>query len=74
MLRSPVDVGRLRGPGKKNGKKKEAEPSITRAKMQVRVVGLAALVSVLFLVLAFRLWYLQVLTGEEYTNTAQATQ
>jgi penicillin-binding protein 2 len=74
MLRSPVDVGRLRGPGKKNGKKKEAEPSITRAKMQVRVVGLAALVSVLFLVLAFRLWYLQVLTSEEYTNTAQATQ
>ncbi len=74
MLRSPVDVGRLRSPGKKNGKKKEAEPSITRAKMQVRVVGLAALVSVLFLVLAFRLWYLQVLTSEEYTNTAQATQ
>jgi penicillin-binding protein 2 len=74
MLRSPVDVGRLRGPGKKNGKKKEAEPSITRAKMQVRVVGLAALVSVLFLVLAFRLWYLQVLTSEEYTDTAQATQ
>ncbi len=74
MLRSPVDVGRLRGPGKKNGKKNEAEPSITRAKMQVRVVGLAALVSVLFLVLAFRLWYLQVLTSEEYTNTAQATQ
>ena len=74
MLRSPVDVGRLRGPGKNNGKKKEAEPSITRAKMQVRVVGLAALVSVLFLVLAFRLWYLQVLTSEEYTDTAQATQ
>ena len=42
--------------------------------MQVRVVGLAALVSIFFLVLGFRLWYLQVLTGDEYTNTAQVTQ
>jgi penicillin-binding protein 2 len=42
--------------------------------MQVRVVGFAALVSVIFLILGFRLWYLQVLTGDEYTNTAQATQ
>jgi penicillin-binding protein 2 len=61
-------------PGRKNGKKKEAEPTITRARMQVRVVGLAVLVAVFFVVLGFRLWYLQVLTGEEYTNTAQATQ
>ena len=42
--------------------------------MQVRVVGFAALVSIIFLILGFRLWYLQVLTGDEYTNTAQATQ
>ncbi|MDQ3833316.1 MAG: penicillin-binding protein 2 [Actinomycetota bacterium] len=74
MLRSPVDVGRLRSSGRKNGKKKVSEPSITRAKMQVRVLGFAALVSIIFLVLGFRLWYLQVLTGDEYTNTAQATQ
>src|ERR671932_1024853 len=74
MLRSPVDVGRLRSSGRKNGKKKVSEPSITRAKMQVRVLGFAALVSIFFLVLGFRLWYLQVLTGDEYTNSAQATQ
>jgi penicillin-binding protein 2 len=67
-------VGRMVEPGRKNGKKKEAEPTITRARMQVRVVGLAVLVAVFFVVLGFRLWYLQVLTGEEYTNTAQATQ
>jgi penicillin-binding protein 2 len=67
-------VGRVVDPGRKNGKKKEAEPTITRARMQVRVVGLAMLVAIVFVVLGFRLWYLQVLTGEEYTNTAQATQ
>jgi penicillin-binding protein 2 len=74
MLRSPVDVGRLRSSGRKNGKKKVTDPSNTRAKMQVRVLGFAALVSIIFLVLGFRLWYLQVITGDEYTNTAQATQ
>src|SRR5215212_7960260 len=74
MLRSPVDVGRLRSSGRKNGKKKVTEPSNTRAKMQVRVLGFAALVSIIFLILGFRLWYLQVITGDEYTNTAQATQ
>jgi penicillin-binding protein 2 len=74
MLRSPVDVGRLRSSGRKNGKKKVTDPSNTRAKMQVRVLGFAALVSIIFLILGFRLWYLQVITGDEYTNTAQATQ
>lgn len=71
MLRSPVKVGRVERPG---GKKKEAEPTITRARMQVRVVGLAVLVAVFFVVLAFRLWYLQVLTEEENTAIAQNTQ
>src|SRR5215216_5815009 len=42
--------------------------------MQVRVVVLAALVSVLFGLLAFKLWHLQVLTSAEYENFAQATQ
>jgi penicillin-binding protein 2 len=75
VLRSPVRVGRVERPGKKkDGKKKEAEPTITRARMQVRVVGLAVLVAVFFVVLAFRLWYLQVLTEEENTAIAQNTQ
>src|SRR5918998_554323 len=42
--------------------------------MQVRVVGLAMLVAVFFVILGFRLWYLQVLSGNEYENSAQATQ
>ena len=74
MLKTPVKVGRLRSPDKNNGKKTEPEPPITRAKMQVRVVGLAVLLAVFFVVLAFRLWYLQVLAEEEYANSAQATQ
>lgn len=48
-------------------------PAVTKGKMQVRVVGLAALVAVAFVVLIFRLWYLQVLTGENYSLSAQAT-
>src|SRR5215208_4445670 len=75
MLRIPVDVGRVvGGKKKKNGKKKEAQLPITKARMQVRVVGLAALVSVLFVILAFKMWHLQVLTADEYQNFAQATQ
>jgi len=74
LLKTPVNVGRLRSPDKNNRKKKEPEPPITRAKMQVRVVGLAVLVAVFFVVLAFRLWYLQVLAEEEYANSAQANQ
>lgn len=41
--------------------------------MQVRVVALAMVVAAVFGVLGFRLWYLQVLTGEEYNAWAQAT-
>ncbi|MGI8519800.1 MAG: penicillin-binding protein 2, partial [Actinomycetota bacterium] len=75
MLRTkPVDVGRVRRPGKGPAKKKEPEPSITKARMQVRVVALAMLVAVIFLSLGFRLWYLQVLTGENYSAWAQETQ
>ncbi|MCA1729168.1 MAG: penicillin-binding protein 2 [Actinobacteria bacterium] len=75
MLRSPVHVGRVERPGKKKGgKKRESEQTITRARMQVRVVGLAMLIAVVFVILVFRLWYLQVLTGTEYANTAEATQ
>jgi penicillin-binding protein 2 len=70
----PVDVGRVKRPGKGPARKKETEPSITKARMQVRVVALAMLVAAAFLCLGFRLWYLQVLTGENYTDTAQAIQ
>src|SRR5918911_4308086 len=73
MLRSPVDVGRVKGK-KKNGRKKETGPSTTKARMQARVVGLAALIAILFLVLTFRLWQLQVLSTDVYQNSAQATQ
>jgi penicillin-binding protein 2 len=41
--------------------------------MQVRVVAVALLVALFFLVLAGRLWHLQVLTGDEYDLYAQNT-
>ncbi len=46
---------------------------MTKGNMQVRVVSLAILIALVFLVLGARLWYLQVLTGEDYTLEAQAT-
>lgn len=68
------EYGRVRRPGKKGpGKKKEPEPNITKARMQVRVVALAMVVAAVFAVLGFRLWYLQVLTGEDYNAWAQQT-
>ena len=73
VVQPDVELEPLRDPTQRNGKKKEPEPPISRTKMQVRVVGLAVLVAVFFVVLAFRLWYLQVLTGEEYSNFAEAT-
>ncbi len=75
MLRTPPEIGSVERPGrKKDGKKRETEPTITRTRMQVRVVGLAVLVAVVFVVLVFRLCYLQVLTGEENEVNAQNTQ
>src|SRR3712207_3806147 len=41
--------------------------------MQVRVLSLAVLLALVFTVLGARLWYLQVLTGEEYNVMAQNT-
>ena len=76
MLRTrpPVDVGRVKRPGKKGpSRRKEPEPSITKARMQVRVVALAMVVAAVFSVLGFRLWYLQVITGQEHTSYAQNT-
>ncbi len=44
---------------------------MTKGNMQVRVVSLAVLIAAVFAVLGARLWYLQVLTGEEYDVMAQ---
>ncbi len=74
----PAKVGRTRvpgkGPGKNSPKKKEPKLPATRARMQVRVMAIAMIVALIFVVLVFRLWHLQVLTGDEYSNTAQETQ
>ncbi len=40
----------------------------------MRVVSLAILVAIVFVILAARLWYLQVLTSEDYALSAEATQ
>src|SRR5918995_1103944 len=47
---------------------------MTKGNMQVRVVSLAVLIAAVFIVLGARLWYLQVLTGQDYTLAARATQ
>src|SRR3712207_3858394 len=47
---------------------------MTKGNMQVRVVSFAIVVAVIFVVLAARLWYLQVLTGSDYSISAKATQ
>ncbi|HEV8045724.1 MAG TPA: hypothetical protein VGP38_11125, partial [Rubrobacter sp.] len=55
-------------------KKRVETPPMTKGNMQVRVVTLAVLIAAVFLVLGARLWYLQVLTGQDYTLAARATQ
>lgn len=47
---------------------------MSKGNMQLRVVSLAALVAIVFLILVARLWQLQVLTSEGYTLSAHATQ
>lgn len=61
-------------PENKQPPKKEREGAVLKGDMQIRVVVFAMLVAVVFLVLAARLWQLQVLTGEDYNNLAQATK
>lgn len=51
----------------------EPEPPISRARMQVRVAVLGVLMVVFFVVLIARLWQLQVLSGEDYSLSAQQT-
>ncbi|QIN82694.1 penicillin-binding protein 2 [Rubrobacter tropicus] len=69
MLRSPARKNRETNPAKK----RVETPPLTKGNMQVRVVSLAVLIALVFAVLGARLWYLQVLTGEEYNVMAQNT-
>ena len=70
MIRLPVPEEKQARPPKK----RVDTPPITKGNMQVRVVSFAVIVAVIFTVLAVRLWYLQVLTGNDYTLSARATQ
>ena len=62
MIRLPVPEERQARPAKK----RVDTPPITKGNMQVRVVSFAIVVAVIFIVLAARLWYLQVLTCNDY--------
>jgi len=73
VLRVPVKKPERGTPERPAPKKREPTPAITKGNMQIRVVTFAVLVAVLFALLAGRLWQLQVLTGEDYTETAQQT-
>ena len=70
MIRLPVPEEKEARPAKK----RVDTPPITKGNMQVRVVSFAIIVAVVFVVLAARLWYLQVLTGNDYSVIAKATQ
>ncbi len=70
MIRLPVPEEKEARPAKK----RVDTPPITKGNMQVRVVSFAIIVAVVFIVLAARLWYLQVLTGNDYSVIAKATQ
>jgi penicillin-binding protein 2 len=69
LLRSPARKNKETGPAKK----RVETPPLTKGNMQVRVLSLAVLIALVFAVLGARLWYLQVLTGEEYNVMAQNT-
>jgi penicillin-binding protein 2 len=70
LLRLPVREKKQAKPAKK----RVEPPPMTKGNMQVRVVSLAVLIAAVFLILGARLWYLQVLTGQDYTLAARATQ
>ena len=70
MLRLPVPKHKQANPAKK----RVETPPMTKGNMQVRVVTMAVLIAAVFVVLGARLWYLQVLTGQDYTLAARATQ
>jgi penicillin-binding protein 2 len=68
VIRLPVPEEKEARPAKK----RVDTPPITKGNMQVRVVSFAIVVAAVFVVLSARLWYLQVLTGNEYTLDAKA--
>jgi penicillin-binding protein 2 len=68
VIRLPVPEEKKARPAKK----RVDTPPITKGNMQVRVVSFAIIVALVFVVLAARLWYLQVLTGDDYTLSAKA--
>jgi penicillin-binding protein 2 len=70
VIRLPVPEEKEARPAKK----RVDTPPITKGNMQVRVVSFAIVVAAIFIVLAARLWHLQVLTGDDYTTSARATQ
>jgi penicillin-binding protein 2 len=70
LLRLPVREKKQANPAKK----RVETPPMTKGNMQVRVVSLAVLIAAVFLILGARLWYLQVLTGQDYTLAARATK
>ncbi|MGI8649033.1 MAG: penicillin-binding protein 2 [Rubrobacter sp.] len=70
MLGSPSrKIHRNRRPAKR-----QTTPQLTKGNMQVRVVTLAVLTALVFLVLGSRLWYMQVLSGDSFNEAAQQTQ
>jgi penicillin-binding protein 2 len=70
VIRLPVPEEKEARPAKK----RVDTPPITKGNMQVRVVSFAIVIAAIFIVLAARLWHLQVLTGDDYTTSARATQ
>jgi len=68
VIRLPVPEEKKARPAKK----RVDTPPMTKGNMQVRVVSFAIVVALVFVVLAARLWYLQVLTGDDYTLSAKA--
>jgi penicillin-binding protein 2 len=70
VIRLPVPEEKKARPAKK----RVDTPPMTKGNMQVRVVSFAVVVAAIFVVLAARLWYLQVLTGDDYSISAKATQ
>ena len=68
MIRLPVPEEKKARPAKK----RVDTPPMTKGNMQVRVVSFAIVVALVFVILAARLWYLQVLTGDDYTLSAKA--
>ena len=69
----------LRLPSRRVGKRlnrknhpKETRPQLTRTGMQLRVVVLTSFAAILFVVLAFKLWQLQVLASDDYQSSAEA--